>query len=135
MTAEVMTYGQLAAFGQGSHGKAVTVARVTAIIMSVIDHSRSLPPRSTAFQPACKIAAQITEARTSELMRSGSPAPRSQKLRTGRSEVSRSASSTIKGITHSAAEAPTAVAQDGPTWSPSQPSPTGTKALDPSVPE
>ena len=54
MTAEAITYGQLAAFGQGTNAVAIAVVPITASIISVIDQSRSLPPRSTAFQLACE---------------------------------------------------------------------------------
>jgi hypothetical protein len=64
MIAEAITCGQLAALGHGTNTNVTAVTQVIAIIISVIDHSRSLPPRSTAFQLACKIAAHITQART-----------------------------------------------------------------------
>ena len=68
MIAEAITYGQLAALGHGTNTNVIAVTLVTAIIISVIDHNRSLPPRSTAFQLACKIAAHTTQARTNGVM-------------------------------------------------------------------
>ena len=69
MNAEAITYGQLAALGHGTKNNVTAVTQATDIIINVIDHSRSLPPRSTAFQLACKIAAPITHVRTNGLIR------------------------------------------------------------------
>jgi hypothetical protein len=60
MMAERIAYGQLAHAGNGTKKASTAQAMPMAAHITVIDHSRSEPARSRAFQLACSTAARST---------------------------------------------------------------------------